>query len=181
MRQNLDASLAVLARTPASLDALLRGLPDAWTCSGEGQGTWTVRDVVAHLAELESTDWMPRVLRLLEHGETKAFDPVDRQSFQRSARGKSMARLLGEFSRRREKNLKTLRALRLQSAYLAKRGRHPSLGTVTLSHLIAAWAVHDLTHLHQISRILAFQYRDAVGPWERYLGVLQCNGHSERA
>ncbi|MFP5228249.1 MAG: DinB family protein [Acidobacteriota bacterium] len=178
MRQNLDQSLALLARTPVALDALLRGLPDAWTRSREGKETWTVRDVIAHLAELERTDWMPRMRRLLQEGEGRAFDPVDREAFMRNARGKSVARLLGEFARRREKNLDEVRALRLGRADLTRRGRHPSLGTVTLAELVAAWAVHDLTHLHQVSRILAFQYREAVGPWERYLGVLQCNGHS---
>ena len=178
MRQSLESSLALLARTPASLDALLRGLPDAWTLRNEGEGTWTARDVVAHLAELERTDWMPRVRRLLEFGETRAFDPVDRQAFQRNARGKSLARLLGEFARRREKNLREVRALKLDRRDFARRGLHPALGRVTLSELIGAWTVHDLTHLHQITRILAFQYREATGPWERYLGVLHCDGHS---
>ncbi|HVT97726.1 MAG TPA: DinB family protein [Acidobacteriaceae bacterium] len=181
MRQNLDSSLALLARTPASLDALLRGLPDAWTLRNEGDGTWTVRDVVAHLADLERTDWMPRVQRLLDCGETRAFDPVDRQAFRRNARGKSMARLLGEFARRRQKNLRDLRTLKLTAPDFGRRGQHPSLGRVTLAELLAAWTVHDLTHLHQITRILAHQYRQATGPWERYLGVLQCNGHSASA
>jgi hypothetical protein len=181
MRQNLDNSFALLARTPASLDALLRGLPNAWIMSGESEDAWTVRDVVAHLAELELTDWIPRVRRLLEFGETRAFDPVDRQAFRRNARGKSLARLLGEFARRREKNLRDVRLLKLDSRDFARHGLHPALGTVTLSQLIGAWTVHDLTHLHQVSRILAHQYREAVGPWERYLGVLQCNGHSAAA
>jgi len=181
MRQNLENSLALLARTPPSLDALLRGLPDAWTLHNEGESTWTARDVVAHLAELERTDWMPRVRRLLEFGETRAFDPVDRQAFLRNARGKSLARLLGEFARAREKNLRDLRALKLDRRDCARHGLHPALGSVTLAELIAAWAVHDLTHLHQIARILAHQYREATGPWERYLGVLQCNGHSAQA
>ena len=114
MRQSLDNSVALLARTPAALDALLRGLPPSWTERSEGEGTWTVRDVVAHLAELERTDWMPRLRRLLEQGETEAFDPVDRQAFRRNARGKRLAQLLGEFARRRQKNLKEVRALRLR-------------------------------------------------------------------
>lgn len=181
MRQNLDNSLALLARMPATLDALLSGLPVAWTQRSESEGTWTARDVVAHLVELERTDWMPRVHRILEFGEARAFDPVDRQAFQRNARGKSLASLLSEFATRRRKNLTAVRALRLRPRDFARRGRHPSLGTVTLSELLAAWAAHDLTHLHQISRILAFQYRDAVGPWDRFLGVLQCRGHSASA
>jgi hypothetical protein len=61
---------------------------------------------------------------------------------------------------------------------LNRRGRHPAPGVVALSELLATWAVHDLTHLHQLSRVMAYQYRDAVGPWSAYLGVLKCTGHS---
>ena len=75
-------------------------------------------------------------------------------------------------------NLAELRALNLTEQDLNRRGLHPELGTVTLSQLLATWAVHDLTHLHQISRIMAHQYREAVGPWTAYLGVMQCAGHS---
>ncbi len=181
MRQKLDESLALLSRTPAALDSLLRGLPDAWTRRNEGEGTWTARDVVAHLAELERTDWMPRIQRILKHGDARTFDPVDRQAFMRNARGKSLNRLLSEFARLRQKNLREVRSLKLGSKDFARPGRHPALGPVTLSELMAAWVVHDLSHLHQIARILAYQYGDAVGPWNRYLGVLQCNGHSASA
>jgi hypothetical protein len=174
----LDDSVALLARTPATLDALLRGLPDVWTLRNEGSGTWTARDVVAHLTELERTDWMPRVRRLLTFGETRPFDRVDRGAFRRNARGKSLSQLLGEFARRRKKNLDDLRRLELKRADLGRRGRHPALGMVTLSELVAAWAAHDLTHLHQIARILAHQHREAVGPWDKFLGVMQCTGHS---
>jgi DinB superfamily len=177
----LDDSVALLARTPAALDALLRGLPDSWTLRNEGTGTWTTRDVVAHLAELERTDWMPRVRRLLTFGESRPFDPIDRTGFRRSARGKSLTRLLGEFARLRKKNLEELRRIGLERGDLRRRGRHPALGVVTLSQLIAAWAAHDLTHLHQIARILAWQHRDAVGPWDKYLGVMHCTGHSAPA
>jgi DinB superfamily len=181
MAHKVENSVALLARTPAALDALLRGLPDVFVLRTEGEGTWTARDVVAHLADLERTDWMPRVQRLLMFGEARAFDPVDREAFRRGARGKSLARLLGEFARLRRRNLDAVRGLELTPKDLARRGRHPSLGVVTLSQLLAAWAAHDLTHLHQIARILAHPYRESVGPWDRYLGVLQCHGHSARA
>jgi uncharacterized damage-inducible protein DinB len=178
---DLNTTTALLARTPATLNALLRDLPDAWTLSNEGENTWTARDVVAHLVEIDRGDWMPRLKRILAFGETQPFDPVDRQAFLRNAQGKSLAQLLDEFAQLRSENLDRLRSLNLQPADFARRGRHPSLGTVTLSELLAAWAVHDLTHLHQVSRILAHQYRRAVGPWEKYLGVLQCAGHSAAA
>jgi hypothetical protein len=179
MEQDLSATISVLSRTPAALDALLRDLPDAWARANEGPGTWSAFDVVGHLLHGERTDWMPRIRRILELGEARPFDPFDRLAQQHESEGKSMARLLDEFAAARADNLHHLRALTLQPADLRRRGRHPSLGPVTLSNLLATWAAHDLTHLHQISRVMAYQYRDAVGPWIKYLGVLHCDGHSE--
>jgi DinB superfamily len=178
MEQNLDQTIALLARTPAALDALLRDLPESWTSHNEGEGTWSPRDIVAHLIYAEHADWMPRARRILESGESKAFDPFDRQGHVTESRAKSLGELLDEFARVRSEALAELRALNLRPDDLAKRGRHPALGAVTLSDLLATWAVHDLTHLHQISRVMAHQYRDAVGPFGPYLGVLQCAGHS---
>jgi hypothetical protein len=178
MSQNLEHTISLLARTPAVLDALLRDLPDTWTLRNEGDATWSAFDVVGHLIHGERTDWMPRARRLLEFGETRAFEPFDRWGQVRESQGKSLGQLLDEFARLRSDNLRELRALNLKAEDLDKRGRHPALGVVTLSELLATWAAHDLTHLHQLSRIMAHQYRDAVGPWSVYLGVLQCAGHS---
>lgn len=49
---------------------------------------------------------------------------------------------------------------------------HPELGPVTLRQLLATWVVHDLGHLHQVAKAMAFQYRDEVGPWREYLTIL---------
>jgi hypothetical protein len=178
MGHDLSNSIALLARTPATLDTLLRDLPEAWTSTNEGENTWSVFDVVGHLIHGERTDWMPRAQRILEFGESKAFDPFDRFAQNRESQGKSLPQLLDEFARLRADNLVQVRGLRLQPQDFDRRGRHPTLGTVTLSELLATWAAHDLTHLHQISRIMAYQYRDAVGPWSKFLGVMHCTGHS---
>jgi DinB family protein len=178
MAQNLEHTIALLTRTPAVLDALLRDLQDVWTIRNEGGDTWSAFDVVGHLIHGERTDWMPRTRRLLEFGETRAFEPFDRWGQVRESQGKSLGQLLDEFARLRSENLRELRALNLKPEDLDKRGRHPALGVVTLSELLATWAAHDLTHLHQLSRVMAHQYRDAVGPWSVYLGVMQCAGHS---
>lgn len=181
MEHNLEQTISLLAHTPAALNALLRDLPKAWTFSNEGENTWTAFDVVGHLIHAERTDWMTRVKTILQFGETMPFPSFDREGHQREVQGKSLAQLLDEFSRVRSQNLDELRALNLRPEDLARRGKHPSFGVVTLSQLLATWAAHDLTHLHQISRIMAHQYREAVGPWSRYLGVLQCAGHSAAA
>lgn len=176
---DLENAIAVLTRTPRSLDVLLRDLPDAWTRSNEGDGTWSPYGVVGHLIHGEETDWIPRARIILESGESRMFDRFDREAQDRFSKGKPLTQLLDEFAQRRSASLGALRAMHLTESDLERRGRHPSLGIVTLSQLLATWVAHDMTHLHQISRIMAHQYREAVGPWIVYLGVMQCAGHSE--
>src|ERR1700727_1969495 len=182
---SLTETIALLARTPLVLDAMLRSLPISWLRGNEGiasdgKDSWNAFDVIGHLIVGERTDWMPRVRILLEKGESRPFDPFDRfaQSRENRSEDNPLDQLLNEFASLRKENLIALRALNLQQEDLARRGTHPALGTVTLSQLLATWAVHDLTHLHQLSRVMAHQYCEAVGPWKAYLGVLHCGGHS---
>ena len=121
---------------------------------------------------------MPRVKMILEYGESRAFVPFDRFAQDRESAGKSLPQLLDEFAELRAKNLDEIRSLGITDQQLQLRGKHPRLGAVTLGNLLATWAAHDMTHLHQLARIMAHQYREAVGPWTVFLGVLQCNGHS---
>jgi hypothetical protein len=179
---NLADAVAVLTRTPATLDVLLRGMPNLWVHtneerSNEGKETWSAFDIVGHLIAGERNDWMPRARLILEKGEARPFDPFDRFAQERESRGKSLDHLLDEFARLRKENLAALQALNLQKEDFTRRGTHPALGPVTLGELLATWAVHDLTHLHQLSRVMAHQYRETVGPWSAYLGVLHCAGH----
>lgn len=178
MEFKLEESIAVLSRTPAALDALLRGLPTVWVNRDEGENSWTAVDIVKHLIFAEHADWMPRVRRLLEYGEQRAFDPFDRFAHVAESAGRSLEELLDDFARARRASIAQLQALNLEPQDLRRRGKHPALGTVTLAQLLATWAVHDLTHLHQLVRVMAHQYRETVGPWRAYLGVLQCAGHS---
>ena len=168
---------AVLTRTPIAVHALLLGLPEVWVRGHEGKDTWSALDIVAHLNSLERTQWVQRVRFVLENGDARAFDPVDRFAGLKENEGKSLEQLLDDFARLRGENLATLRGLDLQAADLSRRGRHPVFGVVTVSELLATWALHDLNHLHQLSRVMAHQYRDLVGPWKAYLGVLHCDGH----
>ena len=179
----LPDAIALLTRTPATLDALLRGMPDLWARTNEGRcndgnESWSAFDIVGHLIVGERTDWMPRARIILEHGEARAFDPFDRFAQVKESQGKSLEQLLDDFARLRRENLAALQTLNLQPEDLKRRGKHPALGVVTLSELLATWTVHDLTHVHQLSRMMAHQYRDEVGPWSAYLGVLKCSGHS---
>ena len=175
---DLTETAALLARTPAALDGLLRDLPDAWSRGNEGGETWNAFDIVGHLIHGERTDWMPRLRIMLEAGESRTFDPFDMQGHRAEIRGRSMNELLDEFARLRRKSVADLRAMQLRPEDLQRRGRHPEFGPVTVSQMLTTWAAHDLTHLHQLSRVLAHQCAGAVGPWQAYLGVLHCGGHS---
>ncbi len=168
----LDRALEVLESTPRTLEAWLGGLSHDWLASNEGPETFSPLDVLGHMIHGEETDWIPRARRILEHGESKPFEPFDRFAFRSTLAGVALPSRLETFARLRASNLAALRALDLQPAQLASRGTHPSLGTVTLEQLLSTWVVHDLGHLAQIARVMSKQYREDVGPWREYLPVL---------
>src|SRR5947209_3825825 len=163
MAHDLEKTIALIERTPKVLNNLLRDLPDDWTMRNEGENSWSAYDIVGHLIHGEKTDWIPRAKRLLESGESKPFDKFDRFAQERESKGKSLGELLDEFARLRGESIRQLRALKLQPKDLERKGTHQVLGPVTLSQLLASWAAHDLTHLHQLSRVMAHQYRQAIG------------------
>lgn len=172
MQFELSRALEVLEHTPATFRALLGGLSEAWTAPNEGPDTFSAFDNVGHLIHGERTDWIPRARIILAQGADRRFEPFDRFAQDRESGGKSLAELLDEFARLRSDNLATLRGWRLGDRELALEGEHPELGRVTLGQLVATWAAHDLSHVAQTARVLARQYRDAVGPWRAYLPVL---------
>lgn len=165
--------MAVLQRTPATLDAMLRDLPEAWTMATEGPGTWSPYVVIGHLIHGEIADWMPRLNVILEHGPNRPFDPFDREAQFNESDRKSLPTLLDEFNTLRRDNLERLRALNLQPAQLELKGTHPALGPVTVRQLLATWTAHDLAHIVQISRVMAKRYKEHVGPWAEYLSVMK--------
>jgi hypothetical protein len=168
----IEEATAILARTPAAIDALLRGLPDVWIGASEGGETWSPFDVIGHLIHGERTDWLPRARMILEHGEARPFDTFDRFAQFRASQGRTLPALLDEFASLRAANLRALDALTLTDGDLDRRGVHPELGVVTMRQLLATWVAHDLDHLVQISRVLARQYSDDVGPWKAYLRII---------
>jgi hypothetical protein len=162
----------LLSRTPALLDHWLVGLSAGWLAADEGEGTYDPVDVVAHLVHAEETDWIPRLAIILEHGETRPFEPFDRDAFHERFAGAALETLIPRFSSARRESLDRLAELQLEPRDLARTGTHPALGRVTLGQLLATWVTHDLTHVAQIARVLAKRNAEAVGPWRTYLGVL---------
>jgi len=169
---DLARSVAILERTPEVLRSLLSNLSDDWTRGNEGPDTWSPFDVVGHLIDAEETDWMPRARVILAQGEDRRFPPFDRFRHLRENRGKALGALLDRFADLRARNLADLAALRLGPRELALTGEHPEFGAVTLAQLLATWVAHDLGHVAQATRVMAKQYREAVGPWRAYLPVL---------
>jgi hypothetical protein len=172
MRFEVESAIEVLSRTPRVLDAMLRGISEPWARSNYGEDTFSPFDVVGHLIHGERTDWMPRLRIILDHGESRAFDPFDRYAMYEASRGRSMEELLDEFASLRASNIESLRRLNLTEAQLERTGLHPALGVVTLRNLLATWVAHDLNHVHQVAKCMAFQYTCEVGPWREYLTIL---------
>lgn len=172
MEFKLEQTIEILTRTPLLLRSWLDGLSTDWTDANEGADTWSAFDIVGHLIHGEKTDWIPRAKLIIESGETVPFEPFDRFAQFENSKGKKLADLIDEFVLLRKENLATLRSLPV-AENLTKTGRHPALGRVTLKQLLATWAVHDLNHINQLSRVMAHQYKDHVGVWREYLGVIR--------
>lgn len=172
MEFDLKAGTAILARTPATLRAMLSGLPPEWTDATEGPETWSPYVIVGHLIHGERTDWIPRARIILAQADDRRFTPYDRFAQFRESQGKTLRDLLDEFEHARRLNLETLSGWNLTELQLALEGEHPEFGTVTLRQLLATWVVHDLGHIAQIARVMAKQYREPIGPWRAYLPVV---------
>ncbi|MCK5401952.1 MAG: DinB family protein [Flavobacteriaceae bacterium] len=172
MNYNIDQALEILEQTPNTLKQFLSNLSEEWIFCNEGEETWSAFDVVGHLIHCENTDWIPRLNIILSAKDDKTFEPFDRFAQFEDSKGKSMLDLLNEFEYLRIKNLDYLRSLNLTEKELSLIGNHPSLGEVTVKQLLATWATHDLGHIAQISRVMAKQYKDEVGPWVEYLSIL---------
>lgn len=169
---DLAQGTTVLERTPQTLRALLTGLDPVWTDATEGPETWSPYIILGHLIHAERTDWIPRAELILAQGADRRFTPYDRFAQLRESQGKSLDDLLEEFARLRADSLTTLKGWRLTDIQFALMGEHPAFGAVTLKQLLATWVAHDLSHLAQIARVMAKQYREAVGPWRAYLPIM---------
>ncbi|MEM9078128.1 MAG: DinB family protein [Bacteroidota bacterium] len=173
MKFSLAESIEILTKTPLVISNLLQGLSESWVKTNEGEDTWSPYDVVGHLIHGEKTDWIPRAKVILSQNEDKTFESFDRFAQFQESLGKSLEQLLKEFSDLRSENIQTLKAMNINPEMLNEQGIHPEFGPVTLKQLLATWVVHDLGHIHQITRVMARNYKTEVGPWTRYLSVLQ--------
>ena len=172
MEFDLHKSYEILERTPIVLKTLLKDINDDWIMGNEGPETFSPFDVVGHLIHGEKTDWPDRIKMILENGTSKEFVPYDRFAMFEESKGKSIAQLLYEFEVQRKKNMQWYRGLNLTESDLVKKGRHPKFGEVTLRQLLSTWVIHDLTHIAQITRTMAKQYKEEMGPWVEFFRIM---------
>lgn len=168
---DLTEAVGMLASTPGTLSSMLSALDEDWAERIPSGESWSPKDVVGHLILGERTDWIVRTRHILEHGPERPFEPFHREAMRSGGPAPTLLELLSEFATVRDNNLADLRGMGLDDR-LHERGLHPALGPVTLGELLATWTAHDLSHVSQLSRILAARYRDAVGPWRDYLSIL---------
>ena len=172
MHFNSDKAYEILERTPSVLKTLLSDISDDWSMNNEGPETFSPYDVIGHLIHGEKTDWKDRATMILQFGESKSFVPYDRFAQFEHSKGKSLQELLSEFEKLRTANLKWLQSLNLTEGDLDKKGIHPGLGQVTLRQLLSTWVIHDLTHIAQVARVMAKQYKEEIGPWIEYFRIM---------
>lgn len=172
MKFSLAKSFEILERTPLILKILLADLSEEWVMNNEGPGTFSPYDVLGHLIHGEKTDWVVRTQHILNVGSTVPFDPYDRFAQYELSKGKSTEQLLEEFQKLRNNNLQLIKSFNLSEADFDKKGMHPVLGEVTLRNLLSTWVVHDLTHIAQITRVMAKQYKEETGPWTEFFRIL---------
>ncbi|MCH6269195.1 MULTISPECIES: DinB family protein [Neobacillus] len=172
MNFNIEEAIEVLERTPKTLEYFLSGISNGWLQCNEGEGTWNARQVVEHLIEAEKTNWIPRLEFILEGNKDTAFPEFDRFSHLKNDSERSLKNVFRDFQEIRSMNITKLRSLVVSEVQLELTGFHPAFGRVRVRELLSTWVVHDLTHISQIVRVMAKRYRADVGPWQKYLGIL---------
>lgn len=172
MEFELEKSYQILENTPEVLISLLGNIPEEWTMNNEGKDTWSPYDIMGHLVHGEKTDWLTRTKIILSNKGGRTFDSFDRFAQIKDSIGKSLEDLLEEFKLLRANNIKELKAMNISPEQYSLEAEHLELGTVNLKQLLSTWLVHDLGHINQITRVMAKQYKNEVGPWNAYIGVL---------
>lgn len=173
MEFNLDQSISILSKTPKLIRDLLSNIPEEWALNNEGEGSWSPYDIIGHFIHGEKTDWIPRSRIILGEQEDKSFVPFDRFAQEEESKGKSLEKLLDEFENLRQENIESLKGFHLNEELLNKTGIHPEFGEVNLRQLLATWTIHDLVHINQMTRVMAKNYTQAIGPWRNYMKLLQ--------
>lgn len=152
-----------LERTPLILEAMLRGVCEELLLHNEGENTWNTKQVLAHLVYMEQNNWCKKLGLLLNNTSCKTFDQYSvKQQFQELVQ-KNSKQWLDEFIAIRTQSLQWLRQAQLNKLPVDDvKGCLKQYGDITLRELLSTWVAHDLTHIHQISRIIAKNFKEVI-------------------
>ena len=141
--------VAELRTTPARVGEIAWGLSAEQLRQRPGEGEWSMKEVMAHLRDLERDLFLPRLRRILEEErpQFESFDP-DVWARSRDHREGSFERDLEEFAAARARTLAFLAAL--PDGAVARLGLSGYFGPVTLAQYATHVVDHDLEHLGQL-------------------------------
>ena len=145
--------VAVQQATPGKLAALIEGKSQQSLTGRPAPDTWSVAEILAHLADAEvATSWRLRQILSTNGVPIQAFDQ------------NAWAATFDYAQRDPHQSLETFRVLRHNNIALLKSvprerwnnyGMHQERGKETVTQIVRLIAGHDLNHLKQIENILA--------------------------
>ena len=139
----------VIAETPRRLGLVLDGLSAAEIEAQPAPGKWSVREIVAHLADCEVV-WGWRLRQVL--GEEQAVtQPFEQDAWAKAYGAYSLDAALECFKALRAWNVAFVGAL--SEADRAKGYTHPERGEERLWTIVEIMAGHDLHHLARLEKV----------------------------
>jgi hypothetical protein len=169
MRYKIDNAIEVLKRTPIVLETLLSGLPDDWIHCNEGPDTWSPFQVVGHLIVNEETNFLVRAKMILSNQEPKLLSRISMTSHLDRFKSVPLVDQLILLKELRSQNIISLSSFSIVDTDFDRIAIHPEIGVVNLTNVLSAWVAHDFIHIGQITRVMAKQYKNEVGPFIKYL------------
>lgn len=140
---------AAAAATPVRVSRALRGLTEADRSRRPLPVEWSLREIVAHLADIEvALGYRLRKLLAEESPEIQPFDEkawAERLAYDR----RDLPTLLQTFRVLRAANLDLLR--QLPPAAWERVGHHPQVGPITALQTFGHILDNDLNHLRQVA------------------------------
>jgi hypothetical protein len=144
--------LKVQAGTPGKLEHLIKNVPAAKLGKQLAPGKWSVREILAHLADCEIvTGWRIRQILGAPGTPIQAFDQDSWASAGHYAKC-DPRKSLEQYRAVREANLRLLKSLTPEQWKL--HGMHAERGEESIEHMVRMMAGHDINHLRQVERIL---------------------------
>lgn len=128
--------------------ALARGIPEDQAIWKPTETTWSILEVVCHLADEEEFDFPVRLKMILE-GSEKAWPAINPLAWveEHEYSKANLYETLNRYVKTRNQSLEWLDSL--ETPEWTRVGQSP-VGEMVAGDLLASWAAHDLLHLRQM-------------------------------